>query len=89
MNIDDMTIEQLLEINRIICERIDELRDRQDLQALSDLRIGLKVCFDGRRGYVTGTVIKINRKSVIVLSEDGVHQYKAPPGMLRPLRDVK
>lgn len=89
MNIEDMTIEQLLEINQIIGERIDELCDRENLQAFSALRIGLKVTFDGRRGWVMGTVIKIHRKSVIVLSEDGVHQYKVPPGMLRLLRDVK
>lgn len=32
---------------------------------------------------------KINRKSVIVLAEDGSKQYKVSPGLLSPLRDVK
>jgi hypothetical protein len=38
---------------------------------------------------VLGIVTKINRKSVIVLGDDGRKQYKVSPGLLRPLRDVK
>ena len=89
MRIDDMNIEQLLELNHYICRRIDELRDQENLQALSKLRVGLKVTFEGREGSVLGIVTKINRKSVIVLAEDGTKQYKVSPDLLRPLRDVK
>lgn len=89
MRIEDMSIDQLLELNQYICRRIDELRDRENLQALSQLRAGLKVTFESREGLVLGTVTKINRKSVIVLGEDGTKQYKVSPELLRPLRDVK
>jgi hypothetical protein len=89
MRIDDMNIDQLLELNRYICRRIDELQDRENLQALSQLRVGLKVSFQGREGAILGIVTKINRKSVIVLGEDGIKQYKVSPELLRPLRDVK
>lgn len=89
MRIEDMSIDQLLELNKIICQRIDELQDRERLQVLSQLRIGLKVTFEGREGPVLGIVTKINRKSVIVLGEDGRKQYKVSPELLRPLRDVK
>jgi len=88
MRIDDLSIDQLLELNRVICQRIDELQDQENLQALSQLRVGLKVTFQGRDGVVLGIVTKINRKSVIVLG-DGKKQYKVSPGLLRPLRDVK
>jgi len=88
MRIDDLTIDQLLELNEFICQRIDELQDQENLQALSQLRVGLKVTFDGRDGPVLGIVTKINRKSVIVLAE-GKTQYKVTPNLLRPLRDVK
>lgn len=57
------------------------------VQAL--IPIGLKVTFQGRDGVVLGIVTKINRKSVIVLGDDGKKQYKISPGLLRPLRDVK
>jgi hypothetical protein len=56
---------------------------------LSQLRVGLKVTFEGREGPVLGIVTKINRKSVIVLGDDGKKQYKVSPGLLRSLRDVK
>lgn len=89
MRIEDMSIDQLLELNQYICRRIDELRAQENLQALSQLRVGLKVAFEGREGPVLGIVTKINRKSVIVLAEDGTKQYKVSPELLRPLRDVK
>ena len=71
MRIEDMSIDQLLELNQYVCRRIDELRDQENLQALSQLRVGLKVTFEGREGPVLGIVTKINRKSVIVLGDDG------------------
>jgi len=89
MRIDDMSIDQLLELNQYICQRIDELQKQETLQALSQLRGGLKVTFEGREGPVLGIITKINRKSVIVLGDDGRKQYKVSPGLLRPLRDVK
>ena len=89
MRIEEMSIDQLLELNKVICQRIDELQDRETLQALSQLRVGLKVTFESREGPLMGVVTKINRKSVIVLAEDGNKQYKVSPELLRPLRDVK
>lgn len=89
MRLDDMSIDQLLELNQHICQRIDELKDQEILQALSQLRVGMKVTFDSREGAVLGIVTKINRKSVIVLAEDGAKQYKVSPELLKPLRDVK
>ena len=89
MRIEEMSIDQLLELNKVICQRIDELQDRETLQALSQLRVGLKVTFESREGPLMGVVTKINRKSVIVLAEDGNKQYKVSPELLRPLREVK
>lgn len=89
MRIEDMSIDQLLELNRMICRRIDELQDQENLQALSRLHVGLKVAFESRTGLTMGIVTKINRKSVIVLAENGTKQYKVSPELLRPLRDVK
>lgn len=89
MRIEDMSIEQLLELNQYICQRIDKLRDQETLQALMRLRLGMNVTFESRQGPVLGVVTKINRKSVIVVAEDGTRQYKVSPELLRPLNDVK
>ena len=59
MRIEDMSIDQLLELNQYVCRRIDELRDQENLQALSQLRVGLKVTFEGREGPVLGIVMRI------------------------------
>lgn len=89
MRIEDMSLDELFELNRVICRRIDELQDRENLRALSQLRVGQKVTFETQEGPAMGIVTKINRKTVIVLAEDGMKQYKISPGLLRPLRDVR
>lgn len=35
-----------------------------------------------------GIITKINRKSIIVLGDDGTWEYKVSPDLLRPLGDV-
>ena len=87
MLIDDMTIEQLLELNHIICERIDYLRAKQDQNVLAQIHIGNQVSFKTNEGTIFGVVIKKNRKTVVVLSEDK-RRWKSPPGMLTLVKDI-
>lgn len=87
MRIDEMSIEQLLEINEVICRRIDELRAQQDFNVLRQLRLGQQVHFDSAEGKIFGTIIKINRKTVMVLSEDR-RRWKLPPGLLTVVEKV-
>ena len=68
--IEDFSLEQLIELNRLICERIAELRAQQDFDVLMQLRLGQQVHFESQRGPVFGRVIKINRKTVIIRCED-------------------
>ena len=86
MRIDDLTLEELLELNELICRRIDELRARQDLEALKRLRLGQAVSFEGREGEVFGEVVKINRKTVVVHAEDN-RRWKVPAGDINLLQD--
>lgn len=89
MRLEDMTIDQLIDLNEAICQRIDELRERETLAALQQLRQGQAVSFRSRKsGLVFGTVIKINRKTVVVLSEDG-RQWKVAVELVKPVRDVQ
>ncbi|MCE9684333.1 transposase [Halomonas alkalisoli] len=87
MRIDDMSLDQLLALNDIICRRIDELQARQEMNVLSRLNLGQAVSFETREGQIFGRVIKINRKTVVVQSEDN-RQWKVSVGMIQPLRDV-
>ena len=87
MRIDDLTLDELLELNDLICHRIDELRARQDLDVLKHLRLGQAVSFESREGEVFGQVVKINRKTVVVHAEDH-RQWKVPAGVIKLLRDI-
>ena len=87
MRIEDMTVEQLLELNRVICDRIDYLRAKQDQNVLAQIHVGDQVSFKTNEGAVFGIIIKKNRKTVIVLTEDN-RQWKLPPGALTIVKDV-
>jgi hypothetical protein len=87
MRIDDLSLDQLLELNQLICRRIEALQARQELDVLSRLNLGQAVSFETREGQIFGRVIKINRKTVVVQSEDN-RQWKVSVGLIQPLRDV-
>jgi hypothetical protein len=86
MRIEDLTIDQLLELNDHICRRIDELRRQADFQVLMKLRLGQQVHFEGPNGRVFGVVIKMNRKTIVVQTEDR-RQWKIPAGLVSPIKD--
>jgi hypothetical protein len=55
------------------------------LNAMMKFNLGAKVCFDSSRyGMQTGTIIKFNPKTVVVLTDEG-HRWKISPQMLSPL----
>ena len=85
MNIDDLTIDQLLELNDKVCRRIDELRAKQDREALALLRPGMQVKFTSGDEVITGVLLKRNRKTVLISSENGERHYKVPAGVVSPI----
>lgn len=65
--INNMTIEDLIELNSRIVKRIKHLRDLQNIQLSLSLNVGDFVSFDGRsRGLMKGVITKINRKTAKV-----------------------
>lgn len=87
MNINDLTIDQLLDLNELICRRIDELREQETMEALCRLRLGAQVHFDAPEGKVFGQVIKINRKTIIVQSKDR-RQWKIPATLVTLVKEL-
>ena len=49
--------------------------------------LGAKVSFNTDHGRVVGTLVKYNRKTVNVVSDDG-RQYRVTPGLLSAVKDV-
>ena len=65
--LEDMTEDQLRELNKYIVNKINVRADRVGLDIKSQLMVGSRVSFDPgrkRRGRIFGTVTKINRVKV-------------------------
>lgn len=90
IDIDRLTYEELITLNHRIVERLkflDTMRAHRDMMAFD---LGARVSFDGgaNGGRQTGTLVKFNRKTVTVLTDDG-RQWRISPHFLSPIKDVK
>lgn len=84
IDINELTVDELCELNARVCARIDELRDKQDRARLAMLRPGMTVQFTSEHETITGVLLKKNRKTVIVQANDQC-QFKVPAGIVRPV----
>ncbi|KHT57766.1 hypothetical protein RJ44_15055 [Alteromonas macleodii] len=80
MDINELTVDELCELNARVCARIDELRDKQDRARLATLRPSMTVQFTSEHEIITGILLKKNRKTVIVAAND-LRQFKVLAGM--------
>jgi hypothetical protein len=73
----------LIELNRRVAERIRALRQERCASIMTEFGVGDRVSFHPECGHdVIGTVIRMNRKSVTVVSTDGQH-WRVAPGFLK------
>ncbi len=88
IDLDNLTQEELEELNHRVVERLKYMDTVMAQQAMMTLNLGTQVSFESRqRGRMFGTVIKFNRKTVVVLTEDR-HQWRVPPDILTPIKDA-
>ena len=86
IDIDDLTYDELLDLNDRILACLKHLDAADTLNAMMKLNLGSKVCFDsGKHGMQVGTLIKFNQKTVTVLTDDGRRRWKVSPQMLSPV----
>jgi hypothetical protein len=85
VEIDDLSYDELLDLNDRIIARLKHLEASDALNAMMKFNLGAKVCFDSsKHGMQTGIIIKFNPKTVVVLT-DGGRRWKVAPQMLSPL----
>ena len=84
--INDLSLDDLITINRMLFERIKILRRTTDLREMTRFKIGEAVSFKHHGRMSTGRIIKFNLKSVSILTDDN-HQWNVSPGLL--LRSVE
>ena len=87
IDIDGLSLEELMQLNHRVVERIKMLQAMQAHVDMMAFNLGAKVSFDTDEGRVVGTLVKYNRKTVNVLTDDGRH-YRVTPGLLSAVKDV-
>ncbi len=88
INLDDLSYEELVALNHRIVERLKMLDTLDTHQSMMQFHPGARVTFAGNGGErLTGTLMKFNRKTVTVVTDDG-RRWNIAPQLLSPLRDV-
>lgn len=84
INIDELTEEELVDLNHRVVERLRFLAQMRAHGAMLNFSIGQRVSFETHDGrFVTGTLTKYNKKTVSIITDDG-HRWNVSPGFLRP-----
>ena len=86
INIDQLSEEELVELNHKIVARLRFLRQMQSHAQMLDYRIGERVRFyPAGRPEVIGTLTRYNKKSVTVITDNGQH-WNVHPGLLHKMQ---
>lgn len=80
IDIDHLSLDQLYELNDRVVERINQLEGEQAVRAMMAFNLGSRVSFDSQYGRQVGTVVKFNRKTVVVLTEE--RKWRISPHLL-------
>jgi len=87
-DIDTMTVEELVALNHRIVERLKFLETIQTHQDMMAFNIGARVSFESTRGdRQLGTLVKFNRKTVTVMTDNG-QRWNISPHLLSPVKDA-
>jgi len=83
IDIDHLTESELIHLNEKIIQRLRMIRQMRAHVQMLGFQIGERVCFQTDRDEtVRGMVVRYNKKSVTVVTDDG-HRWTVSPGFLR------
>lgn len=88
VDIDGLSLDELMQLNHRVVERIKMLQAMQAHVDMMAFDLGAKVSFDTDEGRILGTLVKYNRKTVNVLTDDGRH-YRVTPRLLSAVKDIE
>lgn len=71
MDIEKLSLEQLIELHCKISKRIRELRKMKLFEDLQNFEVGDRVSFRNKENIITGTVVRINQKSLTIKTKEG------------------
>lgn len=70
IEIENLTLKELIEFHDRIASRIWELQRTKLSEKLGEFQIGDKVSFQNEGKIITGTIIRVNRKSLSVRTQE-------------------
>lgn len=82
IDIDGLSEDELLDLNRRIVTRLRHLREVQAHEAMQAFRIGDRVSFQTGPERITGVISRYNRRTVTVVTDGGLH-WKVAPSLLQ------
>jgi hypothetical protein len=82
-NIEKLNENQLRYLNHIIVERLKLMNSAKALQALSKFNIGDIVSFDHYGEIIKGRIIRINQKTVSIITLDQKQKWTVAPAFLK------
>jgi hypothetical protein len=85
IDIDKLTEQELLELNHRIVERLKFLESMKAHVGMMEFSVGEKVLFHPHGNAVVGILIKYNRKTVTVLTDDG-QKWNVSPHLLEKVK---
>lgn len=78
MDINNLSLEELVLLHRKICKRIRELNKIKLFEKLQNFEAGDQVSFNHEGNTITGTVIRVNQKSLSIKTKEGSYWYVDP-----------
>lgn len=78
MDIENLSLEELNDLHRKICNRIRELHKKSLFEKLQSFEVGDTVSFNHEGKTITGTVTRVNQKSLSVKTKEGARWYVDP-----------
>ena len=87
IDIDGLTFEELLELNQRVMARLKMLESMQAHVEMTAFNIGKRVSFETQHGRLFGTLVKYNRKTVTVVTENR-QRWNISPHLLSPAQNA-
>ena len=88
IDIDHLSREELVALNRRIVERVKMLDTLATHQTMMQFHPGARVTFASTSGErLVGTLMKFNQKTVTVITDDG-ERWNISPQLLSPIKDA-
>ena len=87
VDIEALSFEELLDLNQRVVARLKMLESLQAHVEMMAFCLGQRVSFEARGGRLLGTLMKYNRKTVTVVTDDG-QRWNISPHLLSPVKDA-